>query len=606
MSRPHPYRDLNRNGRLDPYEDPRVPVEQRVDDLLARMTVAEKVGLMFQPWTRMNRDGTIARRTEGPGLETATQLVGDRAITHLHLLFDLAPPRRAAVWQNRIQRLAEETRLGIPVTLSSDPRHGVTDNPGAGLREATFSRWPEPIGLGATGDTELVRAFADAVRQEYTAVGIRLALHPMADLATEPRWARTSGTFGSDPTVVAAMTGAYVEGLQGPALGPESVACMTKHFPGGGPQEDGEDPHFSYGRNQVYPGGALDLHLAPFRAALAAGTAQVMPYYGVPVGLPGVEELGFAFNREIIAGLLRSELGFDGVVCADWKVLTDATVNGGLIPAKCWGVDELDLAGRIVMALDAGIDQFGGEHCTDVLVELVHAGRVGEERIDVSARRLLRDKFRLGLFDDPFVDPARAAQVVGAPQLAALGAIAQRRSIVLLENRQVEPGGPRLLPVAQGARLYVEGVDPAVAGGYGQVVRLEDASVALIRVKAPFEHRSGSYLEQFFHAGDLRFPDDVRDCILGIAQRVPTILDVHLDRPAVMPELAAGCTAVLGSFGSDDEALLDVVFGKHRELGALPFELPSSMEAVARQLPDIPDDSVDPLYPRGYGLSVDA
>jgi beta-glucosidase len=599
-----PYRDLNKNGRLDPYEDTRLPIDERVDDLLAQLTVEEKVGLMFQPWTRMNRNGTIARRTEGPGLETASALIENRAINHLHVLFDLAPPRHAARWQNRIQRLAEQTRLGIPVTLSSDPRHGVSDNPGAGLREASFSRWPEPVGLGATGDVELVRTFAETIRQEYRAVGIRLALHPMADLATDPRWARTSGTFGSDPELVAAMTQAYVLALQGDELGPESVACMTKHFPGGGAQEDGEDPHFPYGKRQVYPGGGFDLHLGPFRAALQAGTAQVMPYYGVPIGLPGIEEVGFGFNRDIIDGLLRNELGFDGVVCTDWKLLTDAVVNGGLIEAKCWGVEHLDVDERIVKALDAGVDQFGGEHCTDILSRLVRSGDVAEARIDVSARRLLRDKFRLGLFDDPYVDPDRAAKVVGSPQLRALGAHAQRRSVVLLKNAAPAAGSHALLPLARSTRIYVEGMDENTAAQFAPLASLDGADVAIVRVAAPYDHRAETYLEQFFHAGDLSFPPAVSERILEIARRVPTIVDVHLDRPAVMPEIVAGCTAVLASFGADDAALLDIVFGAHTILGALPFELPSSMDAVRRQLPDIPDDSNAPLFPRSYGLSL--
>jgi beta-glucosidase len=604
VARTTSYRDLNHNGRLDPYEDARLPVEDRVADLLPRMTIEEKVGLMFQPWTRMNRDGTVARRTEGPGLETASALIRNRGITHLHVLFDLAPPREAAQWQNAIQRLAEETRLGIPVTLSSDPRHGVSDNPGAGLREASFSRWPEPIGLGAIGDVEFVRAFAETIREEYRAVGLRLALHPMADLATDPRWARTSGTFGSDPRLVAAMTRAYIEGLQREELGRGSVACMTKHFPGGGAQEDGEDPHFVYGKNQVYPGGGLDLHLEPFRAALRAGTAQVMPYYGVPIGVPDFEEVGFGFNRDVIAGLLRETLGFDGVVCTDWKLLTDAIVNGGLIEAKCWGVEHLSVGERIVKALDAGVDQFGGEHCTDVLVALVRSGDVEEARIDSSARRLLRDKFRLGLFDDPFVDPARAATVVGSQPFTALGALAQRRSVVLLKNGGLAGSASGVLPLDGSTRLYIEGVGEETASRYAHLTPLHEADVALIRVAAPYESRSGTYLEQFFHAGDLRFPRQVSDEILRIARRVPTIVDVHLDRPAVMPEIVEGCAAVLASFGADDSALLDVVFGKHRALGTLPFELPSSMDAVRHQLPDIPDDSSTPLFPRGYGLSL--
>jgi beta-glucosidase len=597
------FRDLNGNGRLDPYEDVRLSVQDRVDDLLRQMTLGEKVGLMFHPWTRMNRDGTLARRTEGPGLETTSTLIQTRGINHLHILFDLAPPRRAAEWQNRVQRVAEETRLGIPVTLSSDPRHGATDNPGAGLRTPSFSRWPEPIGFGAAGDVGLVREFAEVVREEYRVLGIRVALHPMADLATEPRWARASGTFGSDPEKVAAMTRAYILGLQGGRLGPTSVACMTKHFPGGGSQEDGEDPHFPYGKNQVYPGDGFDLHLEPFRAALDAGTSQVMPYYGVPVGLPNVEEVGFGFNKDIISGLLRRQMGFEGIVCTDWKLLTDTIVNGGLIEAKCWGVEQLTTGERIVKALDAGVDQFGGEFCTDVLVELVRSGDVSAERIDVSAHRLLREKFALGLFDDPYVDPVHAGRVVGSARFRELGAEAQRRSIVLLKNGEKAAGAGPLLPLGRATRLYVEGVDPSAARQYCEVVGLDRADVALLRVQAPFEPRSGSYLEPFFHAGDLRFPVAERDRILDVARRVPTIIDVYLDRPAVMPEIVAGCTAALGSFGAIDQALLDVVFGLHRPRATLPFELPSSMDAVRSQLPDLPDDSVDPLFPRGHGLS---
>lgn len=599
------FRDLNHNGRLDPYEDSARPVEERVDDLLARMTVEEKVGLMFQPWTRMNKDGTLARRTEGPGLETAPALIHGRGINHLHVLFTLAPPKRAAEWQNRIQRLAEETRLGIPVTLSSDPRHGVSGNPAAGLGEAQFSRWPEPIGLGAAGDAALVRMFAETVREEYRAIGLRLALHPMADLASDPRWARTSGTFGSDPETVASMTAEYILGLQGDQLGAESVACMTKHFPGGGAQEDGEDPHFEYGKNQVYPGGGFELHLEPFRAALRAGTAQMMPYYGQPVGVLGIEQVGFGFNRDVLTGLLRDQLGFEGVICTDWKLLTDAIVNGGLIEAKCWGVEDLDVPARIVKALDAGVDQFGGEHCTEILVDLVRRRTVTEERIDASVRRLLRDKFRLGLFDNPYVEAGRAASIVGSETFVARGALAQRRSIVLLKNAPTEPGGSPLLPLAPGStRLYVEGVNEEVAAQYGRLAPLERADVALLRIGAPYEPRSGSYLEQFFHAGDLRFPPDVLERIAAIADTVPTIVDVFLDRPAVMGELVEISCSVLASFGSDDSAVLDVIFGEHRELGRLPFELPSTMDAVRLQFPDRPDDSEAPLFPRGYGLSL--
>ena len=266
------------------------------------------------------------------------------------------------------------------------------------MATTAFSQWPEPPGFGAIGDEKLVQEFADIARQEYLAVGLRAALHPMADLATEPRWARSNGTFGEDNEVAARLTAAYIRGFQGPEIGAESVACMTKHFPGGGPQKDGEDPHFDYGREQVYPGDNFDYHLPPFEAAFEAGTAMIMPYYGMPVGTAH-EPVGFAFNKGIITGLLREKYGFDGVVCTDWGPLTDTEIAGTAFPARAWGVEQLSVPARMAKALDAGIDQFGGEACPEVLVELVRSGQVSEARVDISVRRLLRDKFRLGLFE---------------------------------------------------------------------------------------------------------------------------------------------------------------------------------------------------------------
>ena len=156
----------------------------------------------------------------------------------------------------------------------------------------SFSAWPEPLGLAAGEDAELA----------------------------------------------ARMVAAYIRGFQGAALGPQSVACMTKHFSSGGAQKDGEDPHFPYGREQVYPDDNFAYHLIPFEAAFAAGTAQIMPYYGMPVGT-AFGEVGFGYNRAIITGLLRERYGFDGVVCGDRGLLTDGVIFGRVLPARAWGVE---------------------------------------------------------------------------------------------------------------------------------------------------------------------------------------------------------------------------------------------------------------------------
>ncbi|MGH2411800.1 MAG: glycoside hydrolase family 3 protein, partial [Chloroflexota bacterium] len=447
---------------------------------------------------------------------------------------------------------AEGTRLGIPLTISSDPRHSFSDNPAVSLWAGSFSLWPEPIGLAAIGAPALVENFADIARREYLAVGIRLALHPMADLATEPRWGRSSGTFGEDAALAGPLVAAYIRGFQGDTLGPESVACMTKHFPGGGPQKEGEDPHFPYGREQIYPGDNFAYHLPPFEAAFAVGTAQIMPYYGMPIGLQ-YEEVGFGFNKDIVTGLLREHYGFAGVVCTDWGLLTEDSIAGHVMEARAWGVEHLSLAERAKKALDAGVDQFGGEACPEVIVELVTSGQIPEARIDVSVRRLLRDKFRLGLFDNPYVDPEAAERIVGNQEFRAAGAHAQRQSLVLLKNAGA-PGGSKTLPIQDRPRIYIENIDAEVADDYGQVVpTVAEADLAILRLRTPFEPREG-FLESLIHAGDLSFPAEEKARILAILAAVPTVVDIYLDRPAVIPEVAAQSAALLANFGASDAA----------------------------------------------------
>ena len=594
------FRDLNKNGRLDPYEDARQPLEARVDDLLGQMSVEEKAGAMFHSMISMNADGTLQ---EGAGdffpIFTSELVVG-RALNHFNIM-SVPDPAAAARWHNHMQQLAESTRLGIPVTISSDPRHSFNMNPGANLMTSAFSKWPEPIGLAAIGDPETVQEFADIARQEYLAIGIRVALHPMADLATEPRWSRINGTFGEDAALAARLTAAYIRGFQGEKMGAGSIACMTKHFPGGGPQLNGEDPHFSIGKEQVYPGDNFAYHLIPFEAAFEAGTAQIMPYYGMPVNTD-YEEVGFSFNRAVITDLLRTRYAFDGIICTDWRLLNDVMGPDGhvMVEAKCWGVEDLSVSERAAKALDAGVDQFGGEECPQVIVELVRSGRISDARLDQSLRRILREKFRLGLFDQPYLDVDAAVEIVGNARFQAAGDRAQRRSMVLLKNgsRASEP----VLPLHGRPKLYVENVAVDVASEYADVVEtMADADFALLRLQAPYEPRDG-FLERFFHSGDLDFKAEERERIRTILQQIPTIVDIYLERPAVIPEIAAECAALVANFGASDAALLDVLFGRANPTGKLPFELPSSMDAVRRQQEDTPYDSDNPLFAFGFGL----
>jgi beta-glucosidase-like glycosyl hydrolase len=599
------YRDLNGNGRMDPFEDPRRPVDERVEDLLRRMSLEEKAGLMFQTVIEAGTDGSLIEGAGAISKSPTSVVVKDKHLSHfnIHVLEDA---RMAARWHNALQALAEQTPHGIPVTVSTDPRHAFIENAGVSFTAKSFSQWPEPLGLAALRDVDAVRRFADIARQEYAAVGIRAALHPTLDLATEPRWARQAGTFGQDPDLVTELGVAYLKGFQQDELGPGSVACTSKHFPGGGPQKDGEDAHFPYGREQVYPGERFGDHLKPFPPIIEAGTAAIMPYYSMPVGLEidgeKIEEVGFGYNRQVVTGLLRGQLGYDGVVVTDWELVNDNHVGDQVLPARAWGVEHLDPHGRMELILHAGADQFGGEECVDILLDLVQQGRVSEERVDESARRLLAVKFRLGLFDNPFVDEDAAAHTVGRQDFRDEGYAAQARSVTLLQNGT--DSSPAILPLRPGLRIYAENVSPEAVAAHGVLVdRPEDADVALVRLMAPFEPRSDLFLESWFHQGSLDFPPGLVARLARLAAHCPLVVDVVLDRPAVLTPLLGVAGAVVGSYGTSDAALLDALTGTIAPQGRLPFDLPRSMEQVRRHGEDVPGYD-DPLFAFGHGLRL--
>jgi beta-glucosidase len=581
------------------FRDASLPIEERVEILLAQMTLEEKVGLFFHTMITITEEGDEAPHPFGfPGGKETNDYVANRLMNHFNVLGAAPTAEKMAEWHNRLQDLAKTTRLGIPVTLSTDPRHSFSDNPLAAIMSGPFSEWPEPLGLSAIASDEVVEQFGDIARQEYTAVGFRVALHPQIDLATEPRWGRQLQTFGEDADLTSRLGAAYIRGFQGEEVGPESVEAMVKHFPGGGPQLDGEDAHFEHGREQVYPGDNFEYHLKPFEAAFEAGARQVMPYYGMPIGTK-YEEVGFGFNKSVVTGLLRERYAFDGIVCTDWGLINDAAMMGQAFPARAWGVEHLTPRERMIKVLDAGVDQFGGEFATDLLIEIVRSGDVEESRIDESARRVLREKFALGLFENPYVDAKRAQDVVGNASFVAAGLDAQRASVTMLKNG----GDVPVLPLRRGVKLYAEGIEAGFVEGFGTVVdQVEDADVAILRIGAPFEPRE-NFMEALFHQGSLDFPAETIEHVRELAASVPVIVDVFLDRPAILGPIVESATAVVATYGTSPVALLEVLFGDAAPKGKLPFDVPSSMDAVVASRSDVPFDTKDPLFRFGFGLS---
>ena len=467
------FKDLNRNGVIDPYEDWRLPADERARDLAARLSVEEIAGLMLY-----SSHQAIPGAAYGFGQATYT------GKTHHHswdmtdqqrkflkednlravLVTTVESPEVAARWNNEVQAYVEGFGQGVPANNSSDPRNETAAtaefNMGAGGK---ISLWPTPLGLAATFDPALVREFGSIASQEYRALGIATALSPQIDLATEPRWSRFNGTFGESPALDTDMARAYVDGFQtseNGGWGLQSVNAMIKHWPSGGPEEGGRDAHFNYGKYAVYPGGHFEDHLKAFTEGafqLEGGTSKasaVMPYYTISYGIdPSGDNVGNSYSKYIITDLLRGQYGYDGVVCTDWNITYDNKAIESF-DGKCWGVEGLSVAERHYEVLKAGVDQFGGNNDKGPVLKAYQmwVKEFGEEsaraRFEASAVRLLLNSFRTGLFENPYTDPATATAVVGNPDFMKAGYEAQLKSIVMVKNH----GG--VLP-RQRARVYV-------------------------------------------------------------------------------------------------------------------------------------------------------
>ncbi|WP_372948527.1 glycoside hydrolase family 3 protein [Mariniphaga sp.] len=630
------FKDLNKNGKLDIYEDWRQPVVNRIDNLIAQLTLEEKVGFLLintlnaEAFGKVSENGVRYIENEkmsrfifrNPVVESPERY-GEGGFGGSQI-----SPYEAAQFTNSVQEIAENTRLGIPVVFKSNARNHVAYDPRAGINveSGAFSAWPKEAGLAATQDIELIAEFADIMRKEWTSIGLRSMYGYMADLATEPRWYRIHETFTEDSEWATEIIAALVKNLQGESLNSKSVALTMKHFPGGGPQEGGGDPHFDYGKNQVYPAGMFDNHVAPFKAAIEAGVSSIMPYYGIPIGqqyLPN--DVGMAFSKGIVTDLLRNELGFKGYVNSDT----------GIIGERAWGLEDKTKEEQIVIAVEAGTDVLSGFSDNKMIIDLVKTGKISESRIEQSVRRLLTEQFELGLFENPYVDPDRAAYIVGNSSFQRKANVAQRKSIVLLQNNMKLP-----LTMPEGNDslvLFTMGVDTeifnnrswagikVITGDYdrinGQRPAIgDDINYAIIRINVlNTGGRFGGALPE--ELDFLAFSDmvgsqswhispslaDIKN-IMNIVGSENTILSIDFRNPYVLDQqsgfLESG--AILATFGVRSEAVMDIIMGNFKPVGKLPFALPKSREAVINQDSDAPGYSKeDTLFPFGFGLTYD-
>ncbi len=700
-----PFKDLNKNAVVDEYEDWRLNVNIRAKDLAAKMSVEQIAGLMLYSAHQsipMPPTGRFSATYGGKGFEQSGAKASDLSDQQIEflkkdnlrhvLLTSVENPIVSATWNNNVQQLVEGLGLGIPANNSSDPRNGANKeaeyNAGSG---GTISQWPEELGLAATFDPAITKQFGDIASKEYRALGITTALSPQIDLATEPRWNRFIGTFGEDPNLATDMARAYVDGFQTASQkvttyngwGNSSVNAMVKHWPSGGPEEGGRDGHFAYGKFAVYPGNNFQTHLKTFIEGafkLNGGTkkaAAVMPYYTISYNQDkkNGENVGNGFSKYIVTDLLRNKYGYDGVVCTDWMITANEGPTPDVFMGKSWGVEKLSIAERHYKVLMAGVDQFGGNNDAKPVLEAYQMGvkAFGEsfmrKRFEESAVRLLLNIFRVGLFENPYLDPQTSNTIVGKPEFMKAGYDAQLKSIVLLKNQN------NTLPIATGKTVYIpKRITPAGINFFGMPsperieypVNLElvkkyynvtddptKADFAIVFIKSPI---SGGYSKEDRAAGgngyvpiSLQLSDyiavDAREHSIAAGDPVidstitdrsykgktsksnsypdlqtivttkkamngkPVIVSVSLTNPMVFSDFENQVDAIVGEFGVQVEAQMDILSGKVEPSGLLPMQMPLNMSEVEKQMEDVPHDMVpykdanNNVYDFGYGLN---
>lgn len=681
------FKDLNKNGRLDKYEDWRLSVDERARDLAEQMSVEQIAGLMLYSAHQMlpaPKSGFGADTYNGKFFDESDanpwdltdgqkKFLKEDNLRHT-LVMSIQSPEVAARWNNNMQAFLEGCDLGIPGNTSSDPRHSVPNGAEFNAGGGKISLWPREIGLAATFDPNIVREFGEIASAEYRALGITTALSPQVDLATEPRWFRLGMTFGENTKLVTDMGRAYIDGFQtssgvdeiADGWGYKSVNAMVKHWPSGGPEEGGRDGHWAYGKFAVYPGKNLEEHLAPFLEGAfkldgkTSKASAVMPYYTISYNQdPEGTNYGNGFSKYIVTDLLREKYGYDGVVCTDWLITADEGKTPDIFWGKPWGVEEKSVAERHYQVLMAGLDQFGGNNEVGPVLEAYQMGvkEHGEEymqtRFRQSAVRLLRNIFRLGLFENPYLDVEKSVATVGCDEFMKAGYEAQLKSTVLLKNKE------NVLPIKERKKVFIPKtykiskqdwfgglwseprleypVDMDVINKYYDIVsNPNEADFAMVFVSNPISQHGGysaldrkyggtGYIpislqyspytatearEQSIAAGDpvvdptitnrsyqgkTSFTANVTDLtVLLLAREMmkdkPVIAVIDVSNPMVFNEFEKYIDAIVINFGSSVNAILDIVSGKVEPSGLLPIQMPANMSTVEKQFEDVPMD----------------
>lgn len=603
--------DLNANGKLDVYEDWRQDAETRAGDLVSQMTVREKIAQMQHPTYLPRADGKIA-----PYLKNYCSEYGIGML----LIRELNSVEAAATTMNTIQEYAEESRLGVPVLVSMDSVHGLSYVSGATVT-------PHNLALAATRDEALVTKLAEIARDEHLAVGVRMTLSPEADIASEPRWGRVMETFGEDPDLVTQMVTAQVVAFQNGRDGLNTgsiVACM-KHFPGAGPQMEGKDTSPIISSEET-----LQIHLKPYYAALEVNVASIMPYYSVPLALD--MENSAIGSKATLQDLLRDEMGFTGIIQTDWGMIWAIQEALGTMTGEEVSDEEAILIG----VTQSRVDGIGGEsiRLIDLMEEYTQEGKIDEAILTAAATRIVKVKFEMGMFENPYCDVDYAVSFVGNEENQKVNLQAAREAMTLLKNDGALPLNPdaKQTILVCGPRAFDT---DSLVGGWSSAqdgLAIADAVAAYAGENTTVltEKEDVEVIKELAQQADVIIvsigePSYQHDPVWGydtleIVQSQQEILEAAVasgktvitvvtgGRPYILTWCDENTNAILEAYypgAKGGIAIAETLYGMNNPTGKTPMQFPRNMESVNAQEGDVSFDLENPLYDYGFGLSYE-
>ncbi len=672
------FKDLDRSGELKVFSDWRNEPAVRAQALVDELGIEEKIGQLFvtsrNPFSdKMDEVAMLMARETGQEQEKRenksdeTGLLDENVLENVSIfagyripgttesinqdmmrnfiLRSNVEPAKLTDWLNQLQKTAENNDHFIPVLVTTNSRNengkvvfGMNDSIG------TFPTWPGTLGIGAaivgTKDKTIAKQFGEAIRKEWNAAGLKKGYMYMADVVTDPRWQRIYGTFGEHPQLIADIFEQLVPAIQGSKEGVTSdgVALTVKHWPGGGARENGFDPHYKEGQWNVYAteDSLMNYHTKGFVPAIEYGAASIMPYYAKPSkeksaiqhGKDGKEitwiPKGFAFNSYMIRDLLRNQFGYKGYINSD----------SGIIDNMGWGVEELDRAERIALAINTGVDMISESYGVEYAKEAVARRTNGyydthpipngytleqitldEEAISCAAVRTLTEKFALGMFDDPYRDPQNSEEVITKGKDWQTAYSVHQQSIVLLKNKGVL--GKEDL---QNKKIFIQGFDQTKEAGqkWTETLREElaqesvqvtndynEADIAIVMVSP----ESGNYftatkglleidlceektVADFSEEGLPLETTHSETTVAGIGE-IQTIANavhahggkviatINITMPWMVGNLEPHCDVLMAGFNTYTKAFFDVIFNRFAPVGKLPLTLPKNDEVIA-------------------------